>query len=631
MGNTKLKPRHTLRFISTGVLVIVFLAIAISFLTRSKRQPKIPEFTTELKKQKIDKKERVEFREMNKDKIKEEVTADKHYIGEDNLYHLEGNVMISLFGRGEGEDIVLKGEEIIHDREWTYFWLQGNATVEFKDLIVESSVLEYDAQKKVFMTDKKVRFFSETISGRALRCDYFLDENKAELRGEVYLELQSRQETSVPVEVDTDYFEYFAGRGRGKAEGGVELKHGESRASAGILEIELSANREQIRSLFLKERVEIFLEGEFQKINPISDQAAFVLHDDTCRLEADEIRIKGFVEVPQVQKLEAYGKCAFRFASKTGSFTQIEGNEIVFQMTREGDLKSLVVVENARVTEKNEEKGFHRYIEGYKVQVQRNRKVLAIEGKNLSRARIRSEDSEISAHKIRLFLENDNIETDKDTKVIVYPNKKPQATIGFFSDDNPVFITSEDMRYSEERKRFKFIGGTKLWQMKETIKAQEMSLGVEAGAFRAQGGVESVLPYRPKEKEREENILVESSSMEYDPGKNLITYREKVKLKVKNIVLTAKILTIALDEETGDMVDIVARNKVVVVQEAYSGQGDEAKFNVKEEIITVLGNPVLIDKDKGRTEGGKLTFYMADGRIVVENKDRERSVTVIKS
>jgi hypothetical protein len=26
-----------------------------------------------------------------------------------------------------------------------------------------------------------------------------------------------------------------------------------------------------------------------------------------------------------------------------------------------------------------------------------------------------------------------------------------------------------------------------------------------------------------------------------------------------------------------------------------------------------------------------LTFYMADGRIVVENKDRERSVTIIKS
>ena len=631
MRNTRVQPRHTLKFISVGVLVIVLLAIAISFLTRSKRQPQVPEIAAELEKQKIDKKEGLEVRGIKGDKEVTNITADKHYIGEDNLGHLEGNVRISLSNRIEGEDIVLKGEEIIHDREWTYFLLQGEATVEFSDLIVESSVMKYDAKEKVFKSDKTVRFFSETISGTAQRCDYFLKENKAELRGEVYLKLQPKQEKSLPVEIDTDYFEYYARRGRGKAEGGVELKHGESRATAGILEFELSASREKIKSLFLKERVKIFLEGEFQKIKPFSDQTALVLHGDTCRLEADEILIKGFVEELQVKKLEANGNCSFRFVSKTGSFTQIEGKEIVFQMTGEGDLKSLVVHEDAKITEENEEKGPPRYIEGQKVQVQGSKNVLLVEGKDLSKARMWSEDSEVTAQKIRLFLENNDIETDEDTKVIVYPNKKSQETIGFFSEDNPVFITSEDMRYSEELKRFKFIGRTKLWQLKETIKAQEMSLGVETGAFRAQGGVESVLPYQPKEKEREENVWIESSTMEYDPEKNLITYRDKVKLKVRDIVLTAELLTIALDEETGDMKNIVAHNKVVVVQKAYSGHGDEARFDTRDEIITVLGNPVLIDKDKGRTEGGKLTFYMADGRIVVENKDRERSVTVIKS
>ena len=78
------------------------------------------------------------------------------------------------------------------------------------------------------------------------------------------------------------------------------------------------------------------------------------------------------------------------------------------------------------------------------------------------------------------------------------------------------------------------------------------------------------------------------------------------------------------------MINIVARDKVVVKQKDYEGLGDEARFDVREEIITVVGNPVLIDKDKGRTEGGKLTFYMTDGRILIENKDRDRSVTIIK-
>jgi lipopolysaccharide export system protein LptA len=614
-----------------GVLVVVLMAIAASFLTRSRRQSPVPESSAELREQKIDKKERIEYREMNKDKIDSEVTADRHYIGEDDMYHLEGNVMISLFGRGNGEDIVLKGEEIIHDRQWSYFWLKGEATVEFKDLIVSSSVLEYDAQKKVFRSDQSVRFMSETISGTARNCDYFLEMNKAELRGEVYLELKPRQETPVPVQVDTDYFEYYTRKGRGKAEGGVLLKHGESRASAGILEFELTASREQIKSLFLKDRVNIILEGEFQSANPSSDQSALILHGDTCRLEADEIRIKGFVDVSQVQRLEANGECSFRFASETGGYTQIDGKEIVFQMTTKGDLKSLLVVGDARITEKNEEKASLRHLEGHSIQMNGRNKVLTIEGKDLAKARIWSEDSEITAQKINLFLENNDIETYTDTKVIVYPNKKSQTTFGFFSEDNPVFVTSKDMRYSEERKRFKFVGGTKIWQTRETIKAKEMSFGSETGAFRAQGGVESVLLYQPKEKETEENVWIKSSTMEYDPGKNRILYREKAELKVKDIELTARLLNILLDEETGDMRDIVASDKVVVVQEEYSGHGDEAKFDVKKEIITVSGNPVLIDKNKGRTEGGKLTFYMADGRIVVENKDRERSVTIIKS
>ena len=43
-----------------------------------------------------------------------------------------------------------------------------------------------------------------------------------------------------------------------------------------------------------------------------------------------------------------------------------------------------------------------------------------------------------------------------------------------------------------------------------------------------------------------------------------------------------------------------------------------------------MGNPVLIDKDRGITRGDKLTFCLADDRILVENKARERSATVIK-
>ena len=633
MGNAKLQLHHVLKIISMGVFCIVLLAIAISFLTRSKRQAQVPGITKELEEQKIDKKERVEYREMKKDQESSEVVADRHYIGEDNLYHLEGNVRISLFDRSEGEDIILKGEEILHDAEWSYFWLKGEATVEFKDLVVESSVLEYDAENGLFKGDNTVRFFSEAISGSAVRCDYFLGEKKAELRENVHLEIHPGQGTSVPLEIDTEYFEYYVGKGRGKAEDkeGIELAHGKSHATARLLEFGLSADREQIKSLFLKNRVKVSLVGEFKKVGASSDQAALALHGDKCQMEADTLLLKGYVDLPQVQSLEASGNCSFLFVSDDGSFTQVEGKEITFSLTKEGRLRNLFASQMARITEKDKMNESPRYIDGQRIRIRGEKNTLEAEGKEDMKARIQSESSDITAQKISLFLDSNDMEASGDTKMIIYPKEEAKKPIGFFSEENPVFITAKELRYSEERKRFRFMGGTKLWQMKETVKAQEMSIGIEEGAVRAWNGVESVLPYRPKGKEKEENVRIESAAMEYDPEKNIIVYRDNVTLKAKDVVLTATLMTILLEKESGDMVNIVARNKVIVKQKTYEGHGEEAKFDVREEIITVVGNPVFIDKDKGKTEGGKLTFYMADGRIVVENKDRERSVTVIKS
>ncbi len=629
MGKVKFQPHHLLKLISVGLFSVVLLAIAASLMTRSKRQVRIPEIARSLEDQKIDRKEQIEIRGMKRDEESLEVLADRHFIGEDGLYHLEGNVKISFFKRSEGQDIILKGEEILHNEDRSHFWLNGKAIVQFKDLIVESSVLEYDTTRNVFRTDETVRFFSESISGSARKFEYFLGEKKAELLGDVRLQFRSTLEKETPLEVDSEYFEYYVGKGRGKAEGDVVINSGKSQATAGLMEFRLSASREQIKTLFLKDRVRISLVDEFEEIDPAPDRTSVALHRDNCQIEAQEVLIRGFVEMPRIQRIESSGLCSFRFSSKTGSYTQIDGDEIVLELTKGGKLKSLTVDNNAKIVEENREEKSFRSIDGQKVLIQEDKNVLIVEGKDVVKAKVRSKDSEIEAEEIRLFLDKGDIEADKSTKVIIYPTEKSLGG-GFFSPDNPVFITAADMRYFAENKRFKFIGGAKLWQIKETIKGEQMIFDGESGAFRADGSVESILPYVTKEKKEEESVRIESGTMVYDPANNTIVYSEDVKLRTKDVLMTSKLLTIALDEESGDMMSIVARTDVVILQKTYEGHGEEANFDIHEEVITVTGNPVLIDKDRGKTEGGKLTFSMADGRIVVENKDRERSVTVIK-
>jgi lipopolysaccharide export system protein LptA len=73
-----------------------------------------------------------------------------------------------------------------------------------------------------------------------------------------------------------------------------------------------------------------------------------------------------------------------------------------------------------------------------------------------------------------------------------------------------------------------------------------------------------------------------------------------------------------------------ARGDVKVIRELYRAEGEEAVFDLEKETIQLSGGPVLTHQQKGRVQGDKLTFHLPDDRIVVENKGRERSETVIK-
>ena len=96
-------------------------------------------------------------------------------------------------------------------------------------------------------------------------------------------------------------------------------------------------------------------------------------------------------------------------------------------------------------------------------------------------------------------------------------------------------------------------------------------------------------------------------------------------------MLKAQSVFIHLEEEQGGIKRVTASEDVVITQEQYEGRGQRAVFDMRKETIVLTGNPVLIAEDQGQTAGTKLTFFIADGKIVVENKGRERSETIIKS
>jgi lipopolysaccharide transport protein LptA len=146
-----------------------------------------------------------------------------------------------------------------------------------------------------------------------------------------------------------------------------------------------------------------------------------------------------------------------------------------------------------------------------------------------------------------------------------------------------------------------------------------------------EGQMKSIFAHQLKDKKKEERIEISAEKMGYNPKENLLTFEAQSALKVKNANLTAQSILVYPQEDRSGLKQILAKGNVVIVQDLREGSGNEAVYDVSAETIVITGNPVLKEKDKGAIDGDKLTFYLADGKIAIENKERERSVTFIKS
>lgn len=616
--------------ITVAVLLVLVLAVIVRhFLTRSSGGVRVPVQSDDITQKNIEKKEKVELVEYKMEDESLHVKADKHYMGEDRDYHAEGNVEIVFVKEREGKDVILYGNKVVYDKDMTRFVSSGQGRVKFKDLVVESVLLNYDNKREIFSTEKGVSFFSQRLRGSAQKMTYQMGQERLRLQENVRLRILPRDESSPSLEVTGKKLDYSEKNKKGKIEGGVELFRGESRASAEIMKFEMYPDGEQIKSLILEKGAWASLaegEGEsrpLEKQSPLFDQSA------RREIEGKEITFKFFQDPSVLQEVEARGNSSFKFISSDESFTWVRAESGRFVFDREGELTEFQASKNARIVKQADDPDETRLIEGDVFTKKRDSDVLWVKGRGPYEARVSSRENDVFAEEIFISLDNNDLEAKGGVKVILEAKEGGGKPIGIFSEEQPVFIQARGMRYFAEHKRFLFNENVKAWQEEKVLRTDEIELFEETGQILCRGGVESTMLHTTKEGE-EEKLKISSEKMTYFPEENLVLYQNKSSLTVKDVTLQAQSISVYMGEEDKGIQKIVARKKVVIVQELGEAYGEEAVYDPENESLVLLGNPVLIDKDGGRTEGHKLTFHMADDRILVENKDRERSVTVIK-
>ncbi len=616
--------------ITVAVLFVVVLAvIARYFMVRSQEETGVPVKTDEIVQKKVEKREKPEHFEFKGEEKSLHVKADKQFIAEDDNYHAEGSVEIIFFKEREGQDVLLSGGKVIYDKDMTRFRSSDQAKARFKDLLVESVLLNYDNEEENFWTEEGARFSSRRLTGSAQKMYYQMKQEKIKLQGDVHLQIEPKTETSSTLKVTGRMLDYNEKSKQGKIEGDVKLFYGESRATAEIMRFELYPDGEQIKTLILEKNAWASLVVKEKENRPSPDQSPLFVQSVKREIEGEEIRMRFFQENSELQEVEAQRDSSFKFISSTGDFTRILAESAKFIFNNEGELEEFQALKNAKIVKQAENPDEARVIEGDSFNKKRYSDVLHVKGKGPYDAKMSSLGSNVFAEEMTIFLDSSNLEVKRGVKVILKSKTGENRPVGIFSKEQPVFIQAREMRFFAEQKRFLFNRDIKIWQQKKVLGAEEIELFEETGQILCTGRVESTLPHTTKEG-KEEKIKISSQKMMYFPEENLVVYQEKGCLTVKDAILRARFISVYLGEENKGIQKIVAREKVIILQSMGEARGEEAIYNPEEESLELLGNPVFIDKDKGTTEGDKLTFYMADGRILVENKDRERSVTVIK-
>jgi len=622
------------RIFRIGAVVLLLFVLAIIFIyfvKRSRRESQPPVEAPQITQSKIEKKDYVEHLEFKGEKGNLQVRAKKHFVDDENWNHLKGDVEVIFFKKREGKDLFIYGDEVIYDKEWNHFRLSGRVRVKFKDMMVKTVLLNYDRKKDSFRSDKGVHVSSKKLQGFAQKVIYFVDQERVELEGKINLEIKPNIETAFPLIARGKRLDYSQKERWGTMEGDVRLFHGESRGSADFLRFDLSPDGENIKTVLLKGKVKAILVNQGEENDSSSGQSSFF---DQCvkrEVRADEVELQAFQDISEVQAVKAKGNCSFKFISSSGSFRLFQAEDIRFTFDSDRDLEDFIALKDARMTDQDEESGERRIVEGYTMTFKGRSEAFQIKGQEQIRARAMLANSEIIAEQLELFLDNKDLEAEGSVRITLESQNEKKESIGFFSEKEPIFIIAQKMRYSGTSKRFIFNKDVKIWQEKKIQHAEIVVMNEEKGEIICLYGVKSIFPHKPREKEDEEKVEISAESMEYMPDEKLILYRNKCALKVRDFSLNSLTVTVELEEEEAEVKEVVAQKDVVIIQKGSEGRGEEAIYDPDEETVVLLGNPVLIDKNKGMTKGDKLTFYIADGRIVVENKEKERSETVIKS
>ena len=206
-----------------------------------------------------------------------------------------------------------------------------------------------------------------------------------------------------------------------------------------------------------------------------------------------------------------------------------------------------------------------------------------------------------------------------------YSQEQTNGATPFRKVKSPVFIVADRAELRSLTGVAVYTGSARLWQDDNFIRADEITLYRETKRMEGVGHVQSAL-YQAKRKKSANGpsevvpAFATSNSMFYSDDDRILHYEGNVDIRQDTDRMRSAVTDVYLQRETNEVEKTIADREVVVNQPGRQGTGNWAQYTTADDTVVLKGTPArVVDMEQGTIEGGRLTVYLAESRVVADD------------
>ncbi|HEV7474692.1 MAG TPA: LPS export ABC transporter periplasmic protein LptC [Pyrinomonadaceae bacterium] len=209
------------------------------------------------------------------------------------------------------------------------------------------------------------------------------------------------------------------------------------------------------------------------------------------------------------------------------------------------------------------------------------------------------------------------------TATTYYSQEQTNGATPFSKVKSPVYVSSERGEFHSDSGVAIYTGNARAWQEDNFVRADRLTIYVNEKKMDGNGHVQSQIYNARRRVEGTSStipVFAVADSMSYSDINRTLHYESNVDIRQGTDRVTSGIADVYLLKESSEVEKTIAQREVVLTQPGRKGTGDWIQYTTADEVAVLKGNPARVeDAEKGSTEGGRLTMYMRDGRVIADD------------